>query len=64
MREVMYAIESMKDRETIGNFIKGLDHDGCYILSEILRYTDVATEVLWLDVYREIYSRVSRDERI
>jgi hypothetical protein len=55
MREIMYALESMKDRETIGNFIKGLDNNGCYMLQEILRYTDTATEVLWLDVYSNLF---------
>ena len=55
MKEIVFALENIKDKNIIENFIKRQDINGCSILVNILGYTKPETERLWLGVYSDIF---------
>lgn len=55
MNEVIYALESITDRNTIERFIKRQDASGCELLVNVLTYADKDAEARWLAIYNELF---------
>ena len=55
MKEVIHALETIKEREVIENFIKRQDMNGCNALINALRYTSGGTEDHWMEIYTKLF---------